>query len=206
MSLKDFIDEMNNSRNVFIILVLSFLFTIPQVLSFFGIKEASDLILTIYNITSAYKNFNVDLKILIWSTIDIGFTFYVYKLIKNPTEDPKRIDDLTAKIETLKNQVKKLSDIQSDINVEGKYETKMGRVAEGAAIYFKRYGISSDLYKVGWNRKRDNTVWILYLGVKGIKDIPEELIKNLQYLESKYAVNIKITDDTKQFLGTYMVT
>lgn len=215
---------------------LTFVSVTFTVLSFFGIHQESDLqsnivsiLEEIDNVLNIYRSFNVDLKILIWSLINFGFTFYLYKSSKTPIEDPRRIDDLTsqvnalemkltakeenadenkklndltAKIETLKNQIETLPKIQSNSNVEEvEYKKKMSRVAEGTEIYFKRNGISSDLYKLGWNGKRDNTVWILYLGVGGIKEIPEELVRNLQYLESKYAVNIKITDDTKQFLG-----
>lgn len=66
-----------------LILVLAAIPVILQVLSFFGIKEASDLLDTIYKLTSIYKSFNVDLKILTWSIINIGITLYAYQKINS---------------------------------------------------------------------------------------------------------------------------
>lgn len=78
----DYIDK-QSARTQLLILILAAIPVTLQVLSFFGIKEASDLLDTIYKLTSIYKSFNVDLKILTWSTINIGITLYTYQKISS---------------------------------------------------------------------------------------------------------------------------
>jgi hypothetical protein len=78
----DYINKQSAGVQILILILAAIPVTL-QVLSFFGIKEASDLLDTIYKLTSIYKSFNVDLKILTWSTINIGITIYAYKKINS---------------------------------------------------------------------------------------------------------------------------
>lgn len=83
--INDITDHINKQsvKVQILILILAAIPVILQVLSFFGIKEASDLLDAIYKLTSIYKSFNIDLKILTWSIINVGITLYAYQKINS---------------------------------------------------------------------------------------------------------------------------
>lgn len=121
MRLKEIRDKFigeNYSSNALIvnllILIVSLILATLQTLSFFGIQRANDLLNTIYSITNIYKSFNVDLKILVWSAINMGFTYYLYKSLKSIPEYSQKNNESTSPIEAMNTQLKlKEADVAS---------------------------------------------------------------------------------------------
>lgn len=92
MSIRDFvrdiIKECDFSKKEVVLSLVTIFASIPviivaifDILSFFNIPHANDLLnditIIINNVLNMYKNFNFDLKILLWSFICVGFTLCV---------------------------------------------------------------------------------------------------------------------------------
>ncbi|MDR7667002.1 hypothetical protein RG963_14675 [Methanosarcina sp. Z-7115] len=205
-----------------LILLTSILLLIVSTLSFLGVHRASDLIPIIYGIINIYKNFNVDLKILIFSIINIGFTFYVLKLCVTPSEilaiinifvpQKEEIKALSLQINELKKQSDDLFKIQTKIQQEldkGEYKEAMRDLQSKKMHTVSKLlnEASSEIFRIlkKYEVKGHPEAYYIYnpylqiiiecTDNSGIVKIPGEVIKEIKNLEHKFDIKIEFAEN-----------